>query len=296
MVGEFKDALLEFPKRVPAELRRQPLPEILEAVRNGPEYETVSIPTIKKSLTALSSVFKWARSNGYREDNPAEGVAIATARVGRSGRKPFSSDDLRAIFEKSPVFASGARQRGGGGEAAFWLPLLGLFTGARLEELGQALVSDVRTEAGIAYLDINSEDTKRLKNRSSERKVPLHQQLREVGFLRYVDSVRKSGEQSLFPDLIVNKNGNHTAQWSKWLGRYLRDSVGIRDEGKVFHSFRHTFKDACRAAGISEEVHDALTGHTSKGVGRMYGAGVPLSIKAEEIQRVGLLPVSWTRR
>jgi integrase len=45
----------------------------------------------------------------------------------------------------------------------------------------------------------------------------------------------------------------------------------------VFHSFRHTFKNAARRCGIPEDIHDALTGHSSGGgVGRMYGGAYPL--------------------
>ena len=40
----------------------------------------------------------------------------------------------------------------------------------------------------------------------------------------------------------------------------------------MFHSFRHGFKDALRAAGVSEDLNDALTGHSGGGVGRSYGA------------------------
>jgi integrase len=39
----------------------------------------------------------------------------------------------------------------------------------------------------------------------------------------------------------------------------------------VFYAFRHTFKTLCRQAGISEEIHDALTGHVTGSVGRSYG-------------------------
>ena len=70
-----------------------------------------------------------------------------------------------------------------------------------------------------------------------------------------------------------------TGNWSKWWGRYLRNTVGIKDRRKVFHSFRHTFKDACREARIPQEAHDALTGH-SEGTnqGSNYGSGqYPLS-------------------
>lgn len=40
----------------------------------------------------------------------------------------------------------------------------------------------------------------------------------------------------------------------------------------VFHSFRHGFKDALRAARVAEDINDALTGHSGGGTGRRYGA------------------------
>ncbi len=35
--------------------------------------------------------------------------------------------------------------------------------------------------------------------------------------------------------------------------------AGITNRASVFHSFRHSFKDALRRAGVSEDVNDALT-------------------------------------
>jgi integrase len=53
-----------------------------------------------------------------------------------------------------------------------------LYTGCRLEELGQALLSDVREEAGIHFIDVTTltdDDmvTKRVKTAASQRRVPL---------------------------------------------------------------------------------------------------------------------------
>jgi integrase len=69
-----------------------------------------------------------------------------------------------------------------------------------------------------------------------------------------------SGDERLFPELRQDNKGVLTGNFSKWFGRYLRESVGIKDRRKTFHSFRHTFKDVCREAEVSQEVHDALTG------------------------------------
>jgi hypothetical protein len=72
----------------------------------------------------------------------------------------------------------------------------------------------------------------------------------------------------------------------------------------VFHSFRHGFKDAARAARLSEDLHDALTGHAGFSVGRTYGAKdmvrrFGLETLADAVNRIkypglDLSNVSWT--
>lgn len=83
----------------------------------------------------------------------------------------------------------------------------------------------------------------------------------------------------------------------QWFGRYLRSTCGITDTTKVFHSFRHTFKRITRDAGINEELHDALTGHSSGGVGRSYGKGFslkPLARAMDDVQApVDLRHLKW---
>ena len=87
-----------------------------------------------------------------------------------------------------------------------------------------------------------------LKNRSSQRDVPLHPELIRCGFLEYVENRRKKPGDRLFPELDRGSDGKWSSAYSKWMGRYLRETIGITDSRKVFHSFRHTFKDACRRA------------------------------------------------
>jgi len=66
--------------------------------------------------------------------------------------------------------------------------------------------------------------------------------------------------------------GGYGEAWSEWFGRYIR-GLGIASKDRVFHSFRHGFKDALRAAGVNEGVNDALTGHAGgNSVARGYGA------------------------
>ncbi|MCE1243130.1 MAG: hypothetical protein LWW89_07875 [Oryzomicrobium sp.] len=131
----------------------------------------------------------------------------------------------------------------------------------------------MRCEQGAYYLSISDDpgSGKRLKSNSSRRRVPLHSELLRLGFLDYVRQQRDAGQLRLFPLLSSAGGRQLTSSWSQWFSRYLRDTVGIKDRRKVFHSFRHGFKEACRLSNISKEIHDQLTGHTSRDAGDNYG-------------------------
>ncbi len=174
------------------------------------------------------------------------------------------------MIVSSPIYTEGKRPKAGGGEAAYWLPLIALYMGARLEEMGQALVSDVITVGGVLCLDTNDQGEGRsVKTVSSRRTVPFHPELLRLGFRGYIATLSEGGR--LFPDLEQDQFDSWTGNWSKWWGRWGRQRLGIKDRRRVFRSFRHSFKAACRRAGIQEETHDLLTGHGDAGVGRSYG-------------------------
>lgn len=284
-IRHFKDVMLKVPTRLDHKTRKLTVPQLLEKFDGRDDVPRLSARTVNdKALGAISAVLSYGADNGYRDDNPASGVKVATGEVQADPRLPYDAKDLSLIFS-FPVFTSGERPVAGGGEASKWLPLLALFTGARLEELGQCRVADVKEEDGIPFLDLRViEQGKALKRDSSRRMVPVHPELIRCGFLHYVQQRRKAGDERLFPDLRSGRS-KVTAAWSQWWGRYARQH-GITDKRKVFHSFRHTFKDACRAAGIEEAIYDALQGHKGASVGRSYGLGYPVSVLAKAVEKV----------
>jgi integrase len=102
----------------------------------------------------------------------------------QSQREPFDARDLQTIFN-APLFTERKLPVGAKGEAGIWLPLLALFAGARQAEYADLRVSDIR-EDGDARVPLMwfTRDTKagrRLKTKSSERVVPVHPQLIEIG-------------------------------------------------------------------------------------------------------------------
>jgi integrase len=241
---------------------------------------TLSPATVQKNLSGLRAVLGWAKRNGYISSNPAEDFTVVTRKNGDEGRLPYDAADLKVIF--SPV---NLKLRANEGHANYWLPWLALYTGPRLEELGQLRVTDVREDDRIHFLAIEPGDGKQVKTKSSKRRVPIHPRLIKVGLLRFVESQRTAGETWLFPGLESTSYGSRTAVFSKWWGRHARTVCGITDSRKVWHSFRHLWKDAARSV-MPEEHHDAITGHSNGSVGRSYGTGVPLRVLAASVAKV----------
>lgn len=229
--------------------------------------------TINKKLTAIKSILSFAMDNGYISANPAHGFKVAEDGGGIDSRLPFSADELKRIFS-TPVYTTNERPIGGRGETAYWLPLLALYTGARLEELGKLTCEDIQEHEGVPYVELTSADKgSKKRNRGHGRRiVPIHSDLLNRGFLAYVQSISKSDTAPLFPELNkANQYGQTTQAWSSWWHRYFRKEAHLTDSKKTFHSFRHTFIQACREHGVSEEKRKAMVGHSNRDVSFTYG-------------------------
>ncbi|MFE1597525.1 hypothetical protein [Methylobacterium sp. ID0610] len=271
--------------KVPARLKMAERKLTFVQLASLPADQSAGRPTltpqaVRSWFNLLGACFAWAASCDLIEQNPTAGVKPKVRPLEISPRSPFSDDDLKKIF--CPDYYPKCHE-----EERFWIPLLGLFTGARLNEIGQLLVKDVVFSPVPALMITDLADdpavSKRLKNLSSRRTIPIHPILISLGFEDYVKSKTSS---YLFPRLPHSGRYEPTKAFSQWFGRYL-GKIGVKGRGKVFHSFRHTFKDACRRAMLDEETHDALTGHRYRAsVGRSYGNGIPLAVLSGAVARI----------
>ncbi|WP_329959302.1 site-specific integrase [Sphingomonas sp. Leaf21] len=249
---------------------------------------------VRDRLAYLRTLLEWAAQEDIVPVNVARDVKIAVTERGEK-RKDFSTDDLNALFA-GPVHAKGERPKGGYGEAVYWMPLLALFMGARREEIGQLRVQDVRREAYIDDDDKRQEvwciditDTpdddalpNQIKNEASNRLVPLHPKLIELGFIKYVNKLPDQTGR-VFPGLkAVGIGKKLTDKVGQWFSRYKRD-CGIEDNAKVFHSFRHTWKTHAVDAGIPERVCRQFQGHEGKDAADKYGAAPSMRVMVAAI-------------
>jgi len=278
---KFREAVQQVPQRRIGALRGAKLPEMSEWGQKHPSIPKVSAGTVNKQLGALQAIAGWAEQNGLLpEDTPwSNPFAKMKVREEQSERTSFETAELKLLFA-APVFTKHEYPQGARGPAAFWLPLLALFTGARQAELAGLTVGNVQadeeTATPLMYITSEASRGKRLKTASSQRVVAVHPQLVKLGFLTFVDVRRHENANAwLFPLVAPDKGRSGIAAWSKWFGRYLRKQ-GVTDTAKVFHSFRHSVTDALRRGKVDHELREALVGH-SLGSKVDYGAKQMLS-------------------
>ncbi len=132
-VLQFREALQEMPLRRSGKLLRATLPELVEWSKEHTSVPKVSAETVNKLLGSVQAVCLWARNNGLiPEDVPwSDPFSRMRLPTRKPRREPWKLEELRTLFG-SAIFTEGDRPVAGKGEATFWLPLMALFTGARL--------------------------------------------------------------------------------------------------------------------------------------------------------------------
>lgn len=147
LLTEFMDLLQRCPRNVPHAIRRASLKERIawgEKPANLRQRRLARRTVNAKGLGSISAALAVAEKLGHIAVNPCAGLGLTITEADVVKREPYSLPDLRRIFGTSVYVAPIDIPLSGCGTAAHWLPLLALFTGARLEELGQLLVSDVK--------------------------------------------------------------------------------------------------------------------------------------------------------
>lgn len=218
--------------------------------------------TAKDRMTWVKSLLKYAHVElELIKKNPWDGLNIHTKTTYR--RRPWSAAELQIIFNQK-LFTSYElpKDKKAGADAAYWIPLLGLYTGARLGELAQLTTTDIQTEADIQVLSITNEgEIQQVKTAAGIRKIPIHKELLRLGFIDYVEHIKSLQHLSLWPHLPKRKN-KPGGYFSNWFGTW-KSTLGLTTVD--FHSFRHTARSQLAYRDISEPIIDALLGHEIQG-------------------------------
>ena len=247
--------------RMVHEVAREDIHAWVEALRLG----GLQTPTLVNKTSYLRGFLEWAAQAGYyprfpRDQNPAAGHVVFRKRekVKRRahGFRAFTQEQIQKLY------APGALAKLS--EGGRWGAVIGLYTGARVSEVGQLALADFTTVDEVPCLTITDDgEGQSIKNEASRRTIPLHPDLLALGLMERVEKLREAGEKRLFPKVkigAVNGGGN----WlSKAFTRHI-ESVGIEQPAKGkfgFHSLRKTAIQTMKSAKVPLEWRCAYVGH-----------------------------------
>ncbi|THF50654.1 site-specific integrase [Allorhizobium terrae] len=260
----------------------KPLAEILTMTN----LSRLSVPSINKYLQTYNDFFGYAHQHGHIKHNLFAAVAIKQnrQRLQAKTREGFTPEQVRTILEAIVdggfLHARKPHQK--------WGPLIGLYTGARLNEIAQIDLTDIKQEGEIWFFDLNDEgDEKKLKTLSAKRRVPIHKDLLALGFLDYVQSLRQRGVSKLFHDLSTSVEHGRGRAIGRWFNETLLPSLGIKTKLLVFHSLRQTVVTKLVNAQVDGPLIKALVGHSQQGVTyQSYFGGHTLHLLNDAIQKL----------
>ena len=177
----------------------------------------------------------------------------------------FTVSELKALFESTDYFEHTFKK-----PSQFWIPRLGLYTGARIAELAGLELDKISVISGIHcyYLSHPKGSNKGGKNNFAPRWVPIHPELIRTGFLTYVTNLREEGFVRLFPCLGFAQRDGYGKRATDDFINYRRACHVGKDEGtgrstQAFHSFRSTFISELQECGVDGDTRRALVGHVS---------------------------------
>ena len=195
--------------------------------------------------------------------NPWKGLTIKVKKsVTREEWKDADACKLFALplFQKYVL----PTEKNAGSDAAYWLPIIGAFTGARITEIAQLLVSDIQHEDGHWFIRFAvTEKWQSLKRDSSTRTIPMHSELMRLGLTDYAKDTFERGESRLFPAVVVSELNNAGGGPSKWFST-LKIGTGF-GPGNTFHGWRNTIETKLHRAREGQVFIDKYLGHKPQG-------------------------------
>lgn len=186
----------------------------------------------------------------------------------KRSRPPFPTDWL-----KTKILAPGAMASLN--DEARAIVLILIETGARPSEIANLPATAIRLSHKVPHIAIeprdDPDDPREIKTASSERLVPL------VGVALEAFKRHRTG----FP-----RYRNKELSLSGALNAYFKENGLFPSPKHKIYSFRHSFEDRMKEAGLDDELRRILMGHT---IDRpTYGSGGSLEWRQAELSKIAL--------
>ena len=267
---------------------------------NLSQKETQTPQNINKRLSKLSVFGNWGVRQGLLLTNPFSGMKSLVKKQ-PNRRQPFTTDDLKKILKpetylnwtinfEHPYKIHKVNNK----LPYYWVFLLGIFSGMRTNEMCQLRLSDLNKVDKIWFMFVEDSENTKVKTESSIRKIPLHPQLIELGFIDYVGNLRKKKKTRVFWELREDRDG-FASKVSRHYNEKFLPAIGVWEKHKkVLYCTRHTFINKLYSEKVDENVIKTLVGHEKEFTMKHYG-GDPFTpeVLLEEISKVNYSKINW---
>lgn len=168
----------------------------------------LSNKTINNLIQYVKNFYSFAIKRNYISKNPS--VALDQLKtIKNKNKKNFTDEQIKNILfhmkeNEHPIY--------------FVIFNIAIYTGMRIGEILNIQYEDIKTEKGIGYLDIKDS-----KTYSGIRKVPLHEEIRDLDF-----------------SLLFNISKEEKNKYNKRILVVLYKVI-LKGSGQSFHTFRGTF-------------------------------------------------------
>ncbi len=307
---DYRNSLLKTPKnrkRV-KRYRDKNIQELLSM--NIPQKDLMSFDNQTKLISMMTSCWNFFVDEypEYVSENVFKSKSIRVNPVKRKDRRSeFTEDDLHLIFNPKTylpaIFDNPTGRKNTIQYPYYWIPIISALSGCRLEEICMMRCKDLMKEKGVWVYRIREEgeygdlETK-VKNPYSERDIPLHSVLLDtLGFIRYVDHLKKQGKDRVFWELPKRGEVYHKNVGRFFNDKYLR-KIGLKEGRRKisFHSFRHSVETLLTNKNVNPRFIDFLQGHSQKGMGgNVYMKGITIDVLLNECVEKINWDVEWEK-
>ena len=254
--------------------------------------DRLSTTSINDTLGFLGTFFKWTTQNGYTDKNFFEGVKISRSkhRHAREERGRYSDKQIFKLFSADTYLEYTIEKNN---FAYYWVPLICLFSGCRINEICSLYLDNVIKIKGkdsgkdIYCFNLVYEENrpqKVLKTLSSRRIIPIHDEILNLDFLEFLKLLKRNKRRErIFQELKAYKGNNFANSVQRfWNERYTRDlSIEKDSQGRrlSFMSLRHAVADTLKQANVETKFINEHQGHSQGNIdldryGKHYDAEI----------------------
>ncbi|MEZ5778873.1 MAG: DUF6538 domain-containing protein [Paracoccaceae bacterium] len=148
-------------------------------------------------------------------------------------------------------------------DALYWVPLILMTIGSRIEELLRLNKSGVVLRDGTFCFALNIEFEDDGKTSSAKRYIPVPDLILRLGFVEWARGLPGGPLAPLFPEIVQNAAVNQLSDiFSKRCATLFRN-LSIKDWNEDLYALRKTLSTSLSKAGTTDGKRQAIAGHSS---------------------------------